>query len=246
MRWAASWLGEAYCKLYSYFGNEIFNIDDCIGALGRDRETVRVVLSQLANMGYVQRMKRGFYQARDPTSIAFNIGFDLTKVDLRQKTYEPLLRGLLVKLFERYRQRLMSVVLYGSVARGTAQVYSDIDVLVVAEGLPQSFSDRIEEMVEVVDELQSLKLRLWRENKVYASVQIFPLTPEEAEHLRPLYLDLLFDAIILYDKNGFMREVLERLQTRLRELGSRRIMLPTGSWYWKLKPKLQYGEVIEL
>jgi len=246
VRWAASWLGEAYCRLYTHFGDGVFNIDNCIGALGRDRETVRVVLSQLANMGYVQRVRRGFYQALDPTSITFNIGFDLTGVDLRQKTYEPLLRALLIKLLERYRQRLISVVLYGSVARGTAQLDSDVDVLVVVRGLPQSFSDRIEEMVEVVDALRSLKLRLWRENKVYACAQIFPLTPEEAEHLRPLYLDLLFEAIILYDKNGFMRQVLERLQTRIQELGSRRVTLPTGGWYWKLKPRLRYGEVVEL
>ena len=38
--------------------------------------------------------------------------------------------------------RLVSLVLFGSVARGTASQSSDIDLLVVADELPRSLADR--------------------------------------------------------------------------------------------------------
>jgi hypothetical protein len=34
-------------------------------------------------------------------------------------------------------------------------------------------------------------------------VHFYPLTPEEAEIHRPIYLDMVEDAVILVDKNGF-------------------------------------------
>jgi UTP:GlnB (protein PII) uridylyltransferase len=40
------------------------------------------------------------------------------------------------------RERLVSLVLFGSVARGRACPTSDIDLLLVAEGLPRSLADR--------------------------------------------------------------------------------------------------------
>ena len=69
-------------------------------------------------------------------------------------------------------------------------------------------------------------------------------TPEEASRITPLYLDLVEDSIILYDKDDFMRRVLDRLR-RLRELGARRVWRGK-SWYWILKPDLRFGEVFEI
>jgi len=46
------------------------------------------------------------------------------------RRYTDLLRSHL-------RERLVSVVLFGSVARGDASPASDIDLLIVAEDLPQ-------------------------------------------------------------------------------------------------------------
>ena len=42
------------------------------------------------------------------------------------------------------------------------------------------------------------------------------------------------------------RRKLAALRRRLAELGSRRIELADGSWYWDLKPDLRPGEMIEL
>jgi len=68
-------------------------------------------------------------------------------------------------------------------------------------------------------------------------------TPEEAEAGSPLFLDMVDDARILYDCDGFLEELLERLRQRLAELGSRRVWRG-NSWYWVLKPDLAPGEAI--
>jgi len=43
-----------------------------------------------------------------------------------------------------------------------------------------------------------------------------------------------------------MENVLRRLSERLKELGSRRVYLPDGSWYWILKPTIKRGEILEI
>lgn len=245
MHWTASWLGEAYCKLYTQFGEKLFTLDNCIATLGRDRKTVRVILSQLKKEGYVKRVGRGLYRAKDPTTITLYVGRKMKELDLKQKEYKALIGEIVAELFKRYRERLVSVVLYGSVARGTAHKLSDVDLIAVIEELPESFPERIEEMVETVDSVRSTKMGLWKE-EIYANIQIYPLTPDEAKRFRLLYLDLTTDAIILYDKGAFIEGVLEKMRKRLQDLGARKITLPSGAWYWKLKPEVEVGEEIEI
>jgi len=70
-------------------------------------------------------------------------------------------------------------------------------------------------------------------------------TSEEAMRLSPLYLDMVEDAIIAYDKDDFFTKVLERVRKRLEELGSKRVRMGR-KWYWILKPDYRFGEVIRI
>jgi hypothetical protein len=65
---------------------------------------------------------------------------------------------------------------------------------------------------------------------------------EEGLHRAPLYLDMVEDGVLLLDRDGFFAAVLDGL----RQLGSRRVVLPDGSWYWILKSDYRFGEEIEL
>src|ERR1035437_590065 len=53
-----------------------------------------------------------------------------------QDAIHPLLDRLRARCQQHYGDRLISVVVFGSVARGTAGPESDLDMLVVADGLP--------------------------------------------------------------------------------------------------------------
>lgn len=136
--------------------------------------------------------------------------------------------------------RLVSMVLFGSVARGTARPTSDIDLIIVARDQPRSLTERarpLRHLWEQVRRAQQLAAVEWN---------LIVKTPEEARHHSPLYLDLVEEGIMLVDGDGFFQAILEAMRRRMHELGSRRVTLPDGSWYWDLKPGFRFGEVVTL
>ena len=137
----------------------------------------------------------------------------------------------------RWAQDLISVVLFGSWARGEARAESDIDVLVIREGFPKSRLDRHMELFEVAKAV----------SRDFASrVSVVPLTPEEARETKPFYLGMVTACSILYDAGDFFRNLLRRLDDRLKALGAQRRTDKDGFEYWDLKPNYQFGEVVEL
>lgn len=243
-------MGRAYSALYSRFGGRLFSLDDCVEVLGRDRNFCRVLLSRLGREGLLRaegRGRRRRYGLLDPLEFVLEAGgFFAALSRVRQEVYRPILRRVMLEVRRRLGDELVSLVVFGSVARGSAKAGSDVDLLVVAEGLPPSMSERMRFFTEVERSVLDLELGLWRERGVYASVQFYPLSRDEASVFRPLYLDMVLDAVFLFDRDGFMEGVLRRLGGRLEELGSRRVELPSGGWYWVLKPDLAPGEVVEV
>ena len=136
--------------------------------------------------------------------------------------------------------RLVSLVLFGSVARGNAREDSDIDLIVVAEGFPRSLAERRRSLLaewERARTARQLPAVEWN---------LVTKTPEEARYHSPLYLDIVEDGVLLVDRNGAFRSVLDAMRARMRVLGSRRVFLPDGSWYWDLKPSFTFGDVVEI
>jgi len=144
-----------------------------------------------------------------------------------------------------FGERLVSVVLYGSAARGDYTATSDIDLLIIAEGLPESRRERNRILVDIEEkEFSSILANLHRRG-IYTDFSTKIKTPEEVKNFTPFYLDLTEDAVILYDRDGFFQKVLERFRKRLKELGAQRIW--RGKiWFWKLKSDLKWGETFEL
>ena len=136
--------------------------------------------------------------------------------------------------------RLRSLVLFGSVARGDSTPDSDIDLLVIADGFPRSQAARRRPLLAAWSREQR------RRGLPEVEWNLGTKSPEEALHHSPLYLDMVEDGVLLFDRDGFFRAVLDALRDRMRELGSRRVFLEDGSWYWDLKPDFRFGEVVEL
>lgn len=157
------------------------------------------------------------------------------------KRYTELLDRLLVELRVHYGPRLVACAVFGSVGRGTPRYDSDIDLLIVARELPRGRLNRVEEFLPVEARLEPV---LKPAEPGQASIALSPVfkTPEEVEAGSPLFLDMVEDARILHDAEGFLAAYLERLRARLRELGARRIRRG-NAWYWELKPDLKPGEV---
>jgi uncharacterized protein len=140
--------------------------------------------------------------------------------------------------------RLISIALFGSVARGDATPTSDIDLLIVARDLPAGQFAR-KRLLEAADGSFEPALRSAEAHGIETRLARIVRTPQEAARSIPLYLDLTEDAVLLYDADGFFASVLERVRGALRRLGSRRIW-HGKTWYWDLKPDFQPGDVIEI
>lgn len=143
-----------------------------------------------------------------------------------------------VKVVRRLRERLgdslVSVLLYGSIARRELGEHSDLDIYVIARGLPRNPLDRAIFLKGLISGL-----------KTGRRISIRGKTPEEfAGEILPLYLDLAVDAIILQDKGGFSAGVLERIRGRIKQVGLLRYRTPSGYLGWKLSRPLEKGERI--
>ncbi len=161
------------------------------------------------------------------------------------ETYRPLLERLLALLQEQMGDRLLALALYGSIARGQGKPTSDIDLLIVVRG------DRLE--MEKYYSAAEEALEEMPEYKAFVQQKIWPaISPSviDEDYLRRetpwLFLEIQDHGIILYDREGFLAWKLEQVRRRMRELGSKKVMMPDGSWYWDVKPDWKPGEVFEL
>ena len=168
--------------------------------------------------------------------------------DLGVDYYGAALEVLLELMLNRFGSDLVSLVVYGSVARGQARPESDIDLLVVLENPPGNYHRRIDMVLDVEQELaHRAEYRRMRDDLgIEPFFAYIILSREEARENRYLYLDMVQDAVILHDRDSFFARKLGEMRKRLEELGSKRIKLDDGTWYWDLKPDLKPGEVFTL
>ena len=165
------------------------------------------------------------------------------KAMLKDK-FRELQKRLLEETKSFYGNRLVSFVVFGSVARETYRPNSDIDLLIIVENLPRGRMKRVSQYSIVEDRVEPFLKSLQKEG-IDTFISAFFKTPQEVESGSPLFLDMVEDARILYDRDGFFAKRLDRLRERLKELGAKRIWRG-NSWHWVLKPDYQPGEVIEL
>lgn len=137
-------------------------------------------------------------------------------------------------LSDHFGENLVSVVLFGSVARGEDRENSDIDLLVVLKNLPQGRLARL----STID-------FLWE--KFSSEVAIHPIlkTQEEARKRVPLYLDMVDEGILLFDRDRFFSRILEDLKKTLVRNGAVRKTIGKVR-YWDLRPDSHMGEVVDV
>ena len=163
-----------------------------------------------------------------------------------QAEYRKLAEEYLRLVKEFFGERLVSVCFFGSVVRGEATPESDLDVLIVAEELTKDIGLRVRETLPIHEELRhSEAYRRLRSLRRSAFVSDIMLTPDEVRTHPPIMLDMTQDAFVVYDKDGFLKSVLDDMRRRLSELGARRVQAKKG-YYWVLKPDARLDEVVEV
>lgn len=120
-----------------------------------------------------------------------------------QKEYVRLIEEYCTAIKNHFSNRLISLFLFGSVARGEAKPESDIDIMVVADALPEDIGMRIKETNYIHESLKKsnayISLRI---SGISGLISDIFITPEEIKRHPPILLDIIDDGIILYDNSS--------------------------------------------
>ena len=147
-----------------------------------------------------------------------------------------------------YKDSLISIVVYGSVGRGKFTGCSDIDLLIVISSSSDSvcgrihlFHDNVINKAEQTEEYRELI-----DKKLPYRIMPIVYTVERLKNHPPLMLDMTEDSVILFDRDDTFLKEIKNIKERMRELGSKRVFLENGSWYWILKPDIKWGEIVKI
>lgn len=163
------------------------------------------------------------------------------------EVWEAFLEKIQEALISHYRDNLLAAVLFGSAARDDFRQGSDIDLLIILTENQDSLGKRIDEFMGIESGLRQLpEYARARERGLPHRIEPVILDREELQKHPPLLLDLTTDARILLDREEVFSREMKVLRRRLQELGSRKIQLKDGRWYWVLKPGIKWGEEVIL
>jgi len=163
-----------------------------------------------------------------------------------QPQYQELAEEYLRLVKMHFGHHLWSVSFFGSAVRGEATPESDLDALVVAEGLPRDIGLRFRETNPIHGSLKETEAyrKLRSLGRSGAISDIF-LTRQEVLQHPPILLDIADHGVVAFDRGRFLNGVLESVRRRLTELGARKILTKKGH-YWILKPDAKPTETVEI
>ena len=130
-------------------------------------------------------------------------------------TYDALLADLVRVCRRHYGEDLRAMAVYGSVGRGMPRPDSDVDLLIVAEGLADRHALRLRDFRTVEDALAD-RLDAAAAAGLHPDLAPVLMNPSELGRGSMLLLDMTEDARILFDPAGCLAGALDRLRGRLR------------------------------
>lgn len=158
--------------------------------------------------------------------------------------YHSLIEHYLEEIQEKLSHNLLSVTLFGSVARRKAVPNSDVDLLTLVKEKNRATE---KEIIRInVASYNWPQMRSLREKGIRTKIYNIVKTEEEIKENPFILLDILKDGELLYDPQGKMKRLLQRLKKRLKTLKAERVVLKDGKWYWDLKPDWKAGEIVEI
>ena len=133
--------------------------------------------------------------------------------------FRQYLKSFLTFLKEELKGDLISLILYGSVARGTWNKESDIDVLlIVSNKFFKQFNEQKISEITIKFYNKCRESNLYDEYKNH-SIQILTLSINELEKFRTLFYDIALDGITIYDTNNIGLDLLMNYRKRIEKLG---------------------------
>lgn len=130
------------------------------------------------------------------------------------------------------KQRLVSIIQFGSTVRGPLKRETDIDLLLIFETLPVGRLAR-SEIVEEIEKacLDPLLEKLPKDYNICFSSKL--RTVDESKRFSILYLDMVDRSKILFDPQGLAASLIEKTKNWIQQAGAYRVEKGL-KWYWVL------------
>ena len=158
--------------------------------------------------------------------------------------YEKIIDKLQEEVLLKYPD-LVSLILFGSVARNNHRPDSDIDILLISENLPNGRGKRIDFFSKTIEKNLEKMISQICTTPILTEINPILKTPHEVLQGGYIYLDMVEESKLLIDKENFFKCFLERLKLKMDTWGSKKVQF-NNSYYWILKPDLKPGEVLYL
>jgi DNA-binding HxlR family transcriptional regulator len=157
------------------------------------------------------------------------------EIDRLPYAFAPILKRYRDIIIDHFGKRLAGILLFGSVARGNWGKNSDIDLLIVVDSWEKPSWERSREMQKLRAKLRgSEEYRTLISRGYIPAIQHYLLDTNEAKRTNRIYIDACIESVILYEREKFLSEVLQRVRDRLEQLGARRIYRPGKGHHWVL------------
>ena len=134
-----------------------------------------------------------------------------------------LITELTAALKKEFNQNLISIAVFGSMIKGTSTTTSDIDVIVICEGLPKDWRvcDKIVlELTEAIERKYSRPIHMNLIGKEEISMA--------GDLISPLMLEIYDVNEIVFDKDDYFKNLLMNLKATLKTLHAKKIQ--RGVW----------------
>jgi len=126
-------------------------------------------------------------------------------------------------LKQQFNHDLLAIVLFGSIVKGSFTPTSDIDVLVVCENLTKDWRARDKMTLELTEDI---------ELKYATSIHMALVSKDETSHaidsVSPLMLEIYEANEIIYEKDNFFTQLLNRFGKNLKSLHA--VKIEKGVW----------------
>ena len=160
----------------------------------------------------------------------FNPEIDALKVPTLIKL---ALQEYLKILTNEFKDNLVCIILFGSVATGTWNESSDLDLAL--------FFQKITDISLLFEQFTACRrkfrvtyhYRLLMQKHYSFRVQHIPFSEKETKEFLNLYPDLITTGIRLYDPNGFYDEFKKQIIKKIKQKKLIRVINIDGSQYWK-------------
>ena len=133
---------------------------------------------------------------------------------------------------------IKAVLLFGSIARGEANEYSDVDLLILHSDLP---------IIDLVERRRYLyRLIIERLGDVFDSITLIDMSLNEflkPDVVTPLLLNIYVDAVVILDRVGVIEGFLSNVRRKVVEVGLKKVK-DGKAYYWILPKPLEKVRIV--